>query len=188
VAPPQVLYDRPVNIFVGGFIGSPAMNMVEATLKRENGRFIAAARSQQLVLDESLLGARPSLREYEGRPVILGIRPEHLDDASLSSDVSPDRRLRGEVVLREALGSELVVHFTIDAQPALTEDVRELARDVGQESTVQVAASELSKSMFVGRFGPRSRVRTGDVVDVAVDMSTVHAFDLESGLGIYDQS
>jgi multiple sugar transport system ATP-binding protein len=76
----------------------------------------------------------------------------------------------------------------VDAPPALTEDVRELARDVGQESTVQVAASEPSKTMFVGRFGPRSRVKTGDVVDVAVDMSTVHAFDLETGLGIYDQN
>ena len=92
------------------------------------------------------------------------------------------------LVLREPLGSEIVAHFEVDAPPALTEDVRELARDVGQETTVPAAASEPSKTMMVGRFGPRSRVKTGDVVDVAVDLSTVHAFDLDTGLGIYDQS
>jgi multiple sugar transport system ATP-binding protein len=188
VAPPQDLYERPVNLFVGGFIGSPAMNMVEATVTRRNGTLTAQLGSQALALGDEILKTRPALERYDGKKIVLGIRPEGLEDAALEPDVPDDQRIKGVLVLREPLGSEIVAHFQVDAPPALTEDVRELARDVGQETTVQVAASESSKTMMVGRFGPRSRVRTGDVVDVAVDMSTVHAFDLETGLGIYDQT
>jgi multiple sugar transport system ATP-binding protein len=188
VAPPQDLYERPVNLFVGGFIGSPAMNMVEATVARRNGTLTAQLGSQSLALGDEILRTRPALERYDGKKVVLGIRPEGLEDAALESDTPDDRRIKGVLVLREPLGSEIVAHFEVDAPPALTEDVRELARDVGQEATVQVSASEPSKTMMVGRFGPRSRVRTGDVVDVAVDMSTVHAFDLDTGLGIYDQT
>ena len=96
--------------------------------------------------------------------------------------------MRGVVVLREPLGSEIVAHFTVEASPALTEDVRELARDVGQESAVQAAAAEgASETTMVGRFGPRSRIKDGDVVDVAVETGAMHFFDLETGLGIYSQ-
>jgi multiple sugar transport system ATP-binding protein len=187
VAPPQELYERPVNLFVGGFIGSPAMNMIEATLERRNGSLAALVGSQTLTLGDELLRSRPAVEAYEGRKIVLGIRPEGLEDAALAPEIPDDRHIKGVLVLREPLGSEIVAHFEVDAPPALTEDVRELARDVGQETTVQAAApSEESKTMLVGRFGPRSRVRTGDVIDVAVDMSTVHVFDLESGLGIYD--
>ena len=188
VAPPQELYERPVNLFVGGFIGSPAMNLVEATVARRNGTLTAELGSQSLALGDEILRARPALERYDGKKIVLGIRPEGLEDAALEPEVPDDQRIKGVLVLREPLGSEIVAHFEVDAPPALTEDVRELARDVGQEATVQVSASEPTKSMMVGRFGPRSRVRTGDVVDVAVDMSTVHAFDLESGLGVYDQT
>ena len=83
VADPQTLYDRPVNLFVGGFIGSPAMNMVEATVTRANGGLAVDVGKQQLGLDEAALAARPALRGYEGRTVILGIRPEDLEDVSL---------------------------------------------------------------------------------------------------------
>ena len=83
-----------------------------------------------------------------------------------------ERQIQGVVVLREPLGSEIVAHFEVDAPPALTEDVRELARDVGQEGPVQAAAEEgAAKTTIVGRFGPRSRIRNGDVIDVAVDTS-----------------
>src|SRR5437762_1826210 len=80
---PQTLYDRPVNLFVGGFIGSPAMNMIEATVTRANGGLAVDVGKQHLTLGEETLAARPALRRYEGRNVILGIRPEDLDDASL---------------------------------------------------------------------------------------------------------
>src|SRR5262245_10804505 len=187
-APPQDLYDRPVNLFVGGFIGSPAMNMVESTIDRANGRLSARVGSRELALPDEVLAARPAVERYVGRKVVLGIRPESLEDAALEPDTPPERMLEGVLVLREPLGSEIVAHFDVDAAPALTEDVRELARDVGQERAVQAAAEEGSqKSTMVGRFGPRSRVRTGDVVDVAVDTTAIHLFDLETGNGIYDE-
>jgi multiple sugar transport system ATP-binding protein len=189
VAPPQELYERPVNLFVGGFIGSPAMNLVEATIQRSNGRLSAQVGKHELALGDELVSYRPALEDYVGRRLVLGIRPENLEDAALEADHPEDQRMRGVVVLREPLGSEIVAHFTVDAPPALTEDVRELARDVGQESAVQAAAAEgENETVMVGRFGPRSRIKNGDTVDVAVETGAMHFFDLETGLGIYGQA
>ena len=188
VAETQELYDRPVNLFVGGFIGSPAMNMLESTLVRANGAHAADVGSQRLLLDEQVMAARPALAAYEGRMVILGIRPEDLEDGALVAGASPDRCLRGNVVLIEALGSEIMAHFTVDAPPALTEDVRELAQDMGDERAVQEATAGTSRqATMVGRFGARSRVHEGEAASVAVDTRALHFFDPETGLGIYDQ-
>ena len=179
VAEPQELYDYPVNLFVGGFIGSPAMNMLEATLERKNGNLAANFGNEQLALSDAVEAARPALKDFEGRGVVVGIRPEHLEDAALSRDRDAPK-LRGKVVLREALGSEIMVHFTVDARPAITEDVKELAADAGGE-----VPKETHESTVVARFNARSRVREGEVTDVAVDTSELHFFDPESGLGIY---
>jgi multiple sugar transport system ATP-binding protein len=178
----QVLYDRPVNLFVGGFIGSPAMNMVEATLEHENGAVSANLGNQRIGLAEETLAARSALKQYEGRPVILGIRPEDLEDAALAPDVPPDQRLSGKVVLREALGAEIMAHFEVEARPALTEDVRELAADVGTELEEPTEA----KTEMVGRFGARSEVQEGQTVEVAIDTRALHFFDPDTGAGIYD--
>jgi multiple sugar transport system ATP-binding protein len=187
VAAPQELYDRPVNLFVAGFIGSPAMNMVEAQLARENGTYLAKAGSQSVALDQETLAAHPALTSYEGREVVLGIRPEDLEDVALTPDVPADRRVKGTVELTEALGSELMVHFSIDARQAVTAEVRELARDVGDDRTVQQLEADMpAKTTVVGRFGARSRVRQGDQIDAAVDTRALHFFDPETGLGIYD--
>ena len=186
VAPPQELYERPVNLFVGGFIGSPAMNLVEATIERRNGSFVAEVGSQKLTLGEEVVKARPKIEKYVGRKVVLGIRPESLEDASLAPEIPEDQHIKGVLVLREPLGSEIIAHFEVDAPPALTEDVRELARDVGHEGTVQAPAEGDTKTTMVGRFGPRSHVRSGDVIDVAVDTNAVHLFDLDTSEGIYE--
>jgi multiple sugar transport system ATP-binding protein len=189
VAPPQELYERPVNLFVGGFIGSPAMNLVEATIQPRNGKLAVQIGEHDLALSDELLAYRSALKEYVGKRVVVGIRPENLEDAALEPDMPDDQKLRGVVVLREPLGSEIVAHFTVSAPPALTEDVRELARDVGQESAVQAAAAEgENETVMVGRFGPRSRIKNGDVVDVAVESGALHFFDLETGLGIYSRA
>ncbi len=186
VAPPQELYERPLNLFVGGFIGSPAMNLAEGTIVGENGRLAVEIGDHRLALSDELLAFRPRLRAYEGKRLVVGIRPENLEDAALVPETPEDERLRGVVVLREPLGSEIVAHFTVDAPPALTEDVRELARDVGKETTVQAPAGEdEQETVMVGRFGPRSRIKSGEAVDVAVETGALHFFDLESGLGIY---
>jgi multiple sugar transport system ATP-binding protein len=165
------------------------MNMIEGTLASSNGGYAVEAGGQRINLDEETLSGRPALTRFEGRKVVLGIRPEDLEDAALAGDVPQDRRLKGKVELTEALGSEIMAHFTVDAPPALTEDVRELARDVGQEAPVQapVADSE-DEAVMVGRFGPRSRIKNGDTVDVAVETGALHFFDLETGLGIYSDT
>lgn len=186
VATPQELYDEPVNLFVGGFIGSPSMNMVEAELVRANGDLAAEMGDQRLTLDPQMLADRPALAAYEGKNVILGIRPEHLEDAALVPEHPPDRCLRGNVVLREALGSEIMAHFTVNAPPALTEDVKELAQDLGDERVVrEVEMGGVKETTMVGRFGARSRVQQGEVTSIAVDTSALHFFDPATGLGVY---
>ncbi|MDQ4030713.1 MAG: sn-glycerol-3-phosphate ABC transporter ATP-binding protein UgpC [Actinomycetota bacterium] len=185
VAAPQELYDRPLNLFVGGFIGSPAMNIVEATLERANGGLAAAVGSQRIDLGDETLRARPGLRGYEGRRVILGIRPEDLEDAELESDVPADRRLRGEVELREALGSEIMVHFRSDATSAVTDETRELQKDAGADELS--STDERGGTVMVGRFGARSRVKEGQSAEIAIDTRALHFFDPETGLGIYDE-
>jgi multiple sugar transport system ATP-binding protein len=187
VADPQTLYDRPVNLFVGGFIGSPAMNMIEATVTRANGGLAVDVGKQKITLGQSTLEARPALRGYEGRTVILGIRPEDLEDVSLEPDTPADRRMRGVAELREALGSELMVHFTVEGtQAALTEDVKELAQDAGAPGGEAALESRGPGALFVGRFGARASVEEGKPVEVAVDTRSLHFFDPVTSEGIYD--
>jgi multiple sugar transport system ATP-binding protein len=185
VASPQELYDRPVNLFVGGFIGSPAMNMVEATLEGQNGSLSVNLGDQAFKLGDRVTSERPALARYKGRLVVLGIRPEDLEDVEIAQG-GGEARLTGEVKLREALGSELMVHFAVNAKQALTEDVRELAKDVGEEVDTEQAARGVAT--LVGRFSARSRVREGDTVPIAVDTRNLHFFDPDSGIGIYDQT
>jgi multiple sugar transport system ATP-binding protein len=182
-AEPQELYDHPVNLFVAGFIGSPAMNLLDATLHRDNGAMKVVAGSQEIHLDDSTVAQRPELRAYEGKRVVLGIRPEDLEDTQLAGQSAHGGKLKGTVTLREALGAEIIVHFSVDAPPAITEDVKELAEDVGDDRVV--AHADRSTTVLVGRFGARSRVRPGDEIDVAVDTRQLHFFDVDSGLGIY---
>ena len=186
VAPPQELYDRPLNLFVGGFIGSPAMNLFEATLERSNGGLQVVLGSQKLVLDDQCVADHPALADYEGKTLVVGIRPEQLEDAEIVRESPPERRLRGEVELREALGSELMVHFKVDAPPALTEDVKELAEDAGTTAE-ELGGGDTNQTVVVGRFGPDSKVREGDVAEVAVDTRALHFFDTETGHAIYDE-
>jgi multiple sugar transport system ATP-binding protein len=185
VAPTQELYDRPVNLFVAGFIGSPSMNLVEATIGRAGERYTATIGSDTIVLDDEALEAHPAIRNFDGRMVVLGVRPESLDDAAIETDSPPDRRLRGSVVLTEALGSEILVHVSIDARAALTEELRELEEDI--EGAPSESDQERS-TIIVCRFNPRSRVQVGDTVQIAVDTRSLHFFDQETGLGIYRQS
>jgi multiple sugar transport system ATP-binding protein len=186
---PETLYGRPVNLFVAGFIGSPAMNMVEARLERSNGRIEAVLEGARLPLHDETLSHHPALPDYAGKGVVLGIRPEDLEDGSLATGEGP--RLKGEVELREALGSEVLVHFGVAARQAVTEHVRELAEDVGDDRVVRGFEGEeapVARTTLVGRFGARSRVKEGDSIEVAVDPRSLHFFDPATGLGIYEKT
>jgi multiple sugar transport system ATP-binding protein len=193
---PQFLYDHPANLFVAGFIGSPAMNMVEADLVREDGGLYTVFGSTRLRVADEVVSERPGIRAYEGRRVIAGIRPENMEDASIMPVIPEDRRMKIDIVLREALGSEVLVHFLVDAPPVLTEDTREL---VGEQSGPMAQASvivqELEKavetgtSTFVARLDPRTRAAERQPLELAVDTARLHFFDPQTGLGIYgDQS
>ena len=187
VAAPQQLYDHPVNLFVAGFIGSPTMNMVEAGVERQDGGLAVTLGGQRLTLGDETLRLHPALRDYVGRTVVVGMRPEDLHDPALSGDVPPDQRLRGRLMLREALGSEIIAHFEIQAPPVLTDDTRELAEDIGTAHHFEAHERNQSEtSKLVGRFNARTKVQEGETIEVAVDTRALHFFDIESGLGIYD--
>jgi multiple sugar transport system ATP-binding protein len=186
VDPPQTLYDRPDNLFVAGFIGSPAMNMVTAKLSRSDGSLFAEFGSFRLRVGDQGKAARPDLDSFDGKEVVLGIRPEDMEDASLIPDAPQDQRISSTVDLREALGSEVLVHFTMNAPIVLTEDTRELAVDVGAEALEDLEErARTSNSVFVAQLSPRTRVREGDKLEVVVDTNRLHFFDPETGLGIY---
>ena len=185
VAPTQELYDRPVNLFVAGFIGSPSMNLVEATIGTSGENVTATIGSDTIVLDDETLQAHPAIRAFDGRMVVLGVRPESLDDAAIETSSPADRRLRGKVVLTEALGSEILVHVSIDAKAALTEELRELEEDVDGAPPETEGGGN---TVIVCRFNPRSRVAVGDTTEVAVDTRSLHFFDQHTGLGIYRES
>ncbi len=178
---PQVLYDHPVNLFVAGFIGSPAMNMVEAELRRDGQGFQVAFGGETLSLDPEVVPAGSALRSFEGKRVIVGIRPEDIEDAAIHSDSPADRRLRTTVTLREALGSEVLVHFSVDQPPVLTDDTRELARDAGADLE---GGRHGGRSTFVARLSPRTEARERGDIELAIDTSRMHFFDPETGVRI----
>jgi len=186
VAPPQTLYDRPINLFVAGFIGSPAMNMVEAELARTNGHLTISFGGVGFTVDDEVLASRPDLKTFEGRRIIVGIRPEDMEDAELAADAPSDRRFRTTVELRESLGSEVLVHFSINAPMVVTEDTKELAADVGTEALteLEVKARE-DTSRFVARLAPGTTASERAQVELFVNTSRLHFFDPETGLGIY---
>jgi multiple sugar transport system ATP-binding protein len=179
VAAPQQLYDRPMNVFVAGFIGSPAMNMILATPHTDDGRSTVRFGATELAISDGEL--RAALGPYDGREVVLGIRPEDLEDPALAPPEHP--RIPGVVGLREPLGAEIVLHVEVEAQPAVTPDVRELAADTGEEERVARLAGE-SKTTLVGRLGARSLLAPGDRVDLAIDTSNLHVFDQQTGMSV----
>jgi multiple sugar transport system ATP-binding protein len=185
---PQTLYDRPVNLFVGGFIGSPSMNMLDAVIESSNGGLAAKLAHQTISLGPEALQNHPALKGYIGKQVILGIRPEDLEDAALESDAPPERLLHGRLELKEALGSEIMAHFAIKGAHAETDETRELAKDVGAEGTEQPIGVAADEAVIVGRFGARSRIQQGDEVTAVVDTRALHFFDPQTGNGIYDST
>jgi len=184
---PQELYERPVNVFVAGFIGSPAMNLVEASLAVDDGSMAVEVGGFRLSVPDEVLAERPGLRSYEGRKILLGIRPEDMEDASLVSDAPAEQRISSTVELREALGSDVLVHFPLDAPPAMTEDVKELAIDVGADTLGHgEQGNGAGRSSCLARLSPRTHIRHGDRIELVVDTSRLHFFDPDSGSSIYD--
>jgi multiple sugar transport system ATP-binding protein len=180
---PQKLYDEPVNLFVAEFIGSPAMNLVGADLVASNGTMEARFGQHRLRVDDSLLEARPALRGFEGKRLILGIRPEDLEDAALADGTQEDRRVSAVVDIRENMGSEVFVHFGVGAPPVRGKDVEAA---VGTEA-VEATAEQVRKhgSLFVARLSRGTRAREGEQIELLATLDRLHFFDPETGRGIY---
>ena len=184
VASPDEVYRRPLNMFVAGFIGSPAMNMLEATVERRDDALEIVVGEARIELGHATVAAHPALASYNGRPIVLGIRPESLEDAALVAD-GARHRLPGRAELREALGPDVLVHFSIAARQAVTDDVRELVEDVGDDRRLERLVSGVeSRATLVGRFSPDTRTREGDTIEVALDERSLHFFDPHTGLAI----
>ncbi len=167
---PQALYDRPVNQFVGAFIGSPAMNLYQAEMANR-GRSLKLG-SQVLTLPDTILVARPALSTYSGKQLTVGIRPEDLSARPHLS--TSGNTLRCEITLVEALGSELMVHFTIDANLIQVEQVNSQEQDILSD-----------KNEGVARLDPSVPVKAGDKLTLEVKLERLHFFD-PTGNAIYD--
>ena len=179
---PQVLYDRPANLFVAGFIGSPAMNMAEAELADGGGLWLRFG-PHRLPIEQDVLWARPGLKRYVGRRVGLGIRPEDMADAALSPSAPPERRLKITVDIKEDMGSEVFLHFASGAPSLDTEELRE----IGSAEALE-AAEELTHhhgSPWIARVERTSPAREGERAELTVATGALHFFDLETGEGIY---
>ena len=172
VAQPQELYDRPVNLFVAEFIGSPAMNLVGADLRRANGDWIAKFGETSLRVGDRVLESRPRLPEFEGRRLILGVRPEDIEDARFGSG----ERVTANVDIREDMGSEVFVHFDPGARMVAGEDVKAA---VGED------AADVKSGAWVARLDRDTPAAEQERIELAVDTNRLHFFDPATGEAIY---
>jgi multiple sugar transport system ATP-binding protein len=184
---PQRLYERPANLFVASFIGSPAMNVLEGSLEREGDVLTCRVGTAALVLPPEVLNARPNLAGQVGRPIAVGIRPEALNEPG-RRDGGDGGRLRGRVQAVEALGAEQLVHVEVDAKPVLAEDVLEGLVDVEEAKELAEIKTDTdgrgSRGTVVARLDASASVRPDDPIELAVDLRHLHFFDLASGEAI----
>jgi multiple sugar transport system ATP-binding protein len=178
VAKPQELYDRPRNLFVAEFIGSPAMNLVGVDLARSNGGVVARFGDNTLEVDEQVLARRPTLRSFDGRRLILGVRPEDLEDAAFSTGAS-GHRLSANVDIREDMGSEVYVHFGVAGKPVRGADVKAA---VGEDA---VEVAEAKGNVWVARVDRDTGAQEDGDMELVIDATRLHFFDPESGEAIY---
>ena len=175
---PQALYNAPVNLFVAGFIGSPAMNFAIARLVRDEGPAVVFA-GHRLSVSEATLAGKPALDSYFGREVILGIRPSDFEDASLADPTWS--RMSAQAAVTEELGSEIHVIFAIDAAPVQHASIAEARSGSADDEPIPLAGN---KTMWTARVAARSAIKPGSAASLAVNTSNLQFFDTDSGLSI----
>ncbi len=197
VASPQELYRRPANLFVAGFIGSPAMNLIEATLERGpggsgtggSGTDSSGTGGPQVVfgthrlrVPAGVLREHPALEKYLGRKVVTGIRPEHLEDAALVPGAAPESVIEVSVELREELGAEVNAHCTVGVPP-----LQVAAMAIGDSEPDAAEIEEVPQiPAIIARLDPRTAIREGERARVHVDLDSLHFFDPDSGDSLRD--
>ena len=180
VGSPKELFARPVNLFVAGFIGSPAMNFVTSRLERADGGAAVSIGSQKVQASKEALSNRPELERFFDKEVIVGVRPQDFQDARFASD-GDATRFKATVDLVEALGTQTLIHFEVDAPPVQTEEMKELAEDAGAGE----GGLGGERAQFVAEVDPKSQVERAHPVELSIDTSQLHFFDPETGSGIY---
>jgi multiple sugar transport system ATP-binding protein len=181
VGPPTELFSRPCNLFVAQFIGSPSMNLVESNPRWENDSLYADVAGQPLLIDPQTLSERPALRGYAGKPLIVGIRPQDFE-VGTAGNQRRGSQLQAKVELVEALGTETNVHFCVDAPPVITDEILELAADIGKEEAARVEQrARHGRNEFIARVDPKTQVRAGDTITLSVDTAQMHFFDPATG-------
>jgi multiple sugar transport system ATP-binding protein len=180
VAKPQELYDRPRNLFVAEFIGSPAMNLAGVELARTESGLVARLGSDSIPVGERVTATRPGLPAFAGKRVVMGVRPEDLEDTAFAAE---GHRLTAVVDIREDMGSEVFVHFDVGAPAVRSEDVKAA---VGAEAVEVAAATTESKgNVWIARVDRDTGATEGSPVDLAVDTGRLHFFDPATGDAIY---
>jgi multiple sugar transport system ATP-binding protein len=174
VGHPTDVYDRPANLFVAGFIGSPPMNLAQAQIAADDGRFVAKLGETALAIPDEVVKEH-GLEKWKDKTVILGIRPEDLHQST--DGAGSDAKLPATIDRIEALGASLLVHFAVDAPPAKTAGI---AAATGEHGLDEVPLIGHGGAWFSAAFAPRSGVRIGNEVDVAVDTQRLHFFDPET--------
>ncbi|MDE0067461.1 MAG: ATP-binding cassette domain-containing protein [Acidimicrobiaceae bacterium] len=167
VAPPEELYDHPDNVFVAAFIGSPSMNLYEAALSAASGgEYHLRLGDHRLAVSPSVVHTRPGLAQYVDKPLVVGIRPEDLEDAAVAPDHPSDQRISSKIEVREALGAETLMHFNI-AAPTVDSGDPDALDELGEEDTGRCTA----------RFSAATRARVGDHIEINVNTDHLHFFD-----------
>jgi multiple sugar transport system ATP-binding protein len=179
---PQTLYDRPDNLFVAGFIGSPAMNIAEGSLIREDGKlWLEVGDEAKLIVPDEALDRYPGAADRAGGKVAFGIRPQHFAPAD---QVAEGQRWPGrKVSLVEMLGAEMLVHLSTSAPPIMSEDMRAAIDDEEAFAELERQAREGGQE-FVARFEPDQAFHIGDLIDVGVETEHLHFFDPENGAAL----
>jgi multiple sugar transport system ATP-binding protein len=175
---PQTLYNSPVNLFVAGFIGSPAMNFAAAQLVRDDGPAVTFA-GHKLPVPDKLLASRPGLDGYFGKELILGVRPSDFEDAALAEPTWG--RMPVQVSVTEELGSEIHVIFAIDAPPVQHASITEARSDDGDDEAIPLADN---KTLWTARVAARSEIKPSSPATLAVDTANLQFFDPATGLAI----
>jgi multiple sugar transport system ATP-binding protein len=161
------------------------MNLVESRLEGADGGYTVRIGSRRVALDDVELGSARGIDDYAGNQVVVGIRPDRLEDAAIASDVPAERRIAGTSTLRETLGSDVLVHFNVDGGRPLASEVRSIAHDV--EDPVELETTDRALS-FIGRFSPRSGVQTQEALEVAVQPGSIQIFDRADGRSLRDDA
>ena len=191
VAVPKELYDRPRNLFVAEFIGSPAMNLVVARIERTGDDVWVAFGPHRLRLEPAALERHRGLAGYDGREVVLGIRPEDMEDAAVLRETHPDRVISVVCDIREDMGSEVYVHFNIRADAVTTREVVEaLVVEDAEDEEARIAAGRARGDgvVFVARLDRATEAREREPVAIEVDVTRLHFFDPETGLAVSESA